>query len=225
MRGAQFCRNLTPLKELKLVVLSSEYIDTESMTELEQIFGCPVVREYGAIETGIIAADFPGSPLRIMEHRLLVETLPRKDGMYDILVTCLDNPYYPLFRYRLEDLTSAPMVIPDRGAAHLTDILGRVNDLLMMPDGKWLHSAYVTQAIRAVVPAKRFQIVQEKPDHLHIRLETARALTAAEKERIHSRIFLAFHQGVRITIAENERFETTPKGKHKFVIRHGGFHP
>ncbi|MBN1196489.1 MAG: hypothetical protein JXA62_03700 [Candidatus Aminicenantes bacterium] len=225
MRLAQFCRNRTPLKGLKLVVLSSEYIDAASMIELEEIFGCPVVREYGAIETGIIAADFPGSPLRIMEHRLVVETPPCKNGMCDILVTCLENPYYPLFRYRLEDLTSAPMMIPEHGAAHLVDILGRVNDLLMMPGGKWLHSAYVTQAIRAVVPAKRFQIVQEKPDHLHIRLETTRVITAAEKERIRFRLSCASSQKIRITIVENEAFENSPGGKHRFVIRHGGFHP
>ena len=223
LRLAQFCRDRPPPVGLQLAVISAEYADPKSMDEMAGVFRCPVVREYGANETGIIAADLPGSPLHIMEHRHLVETTKREDGLHEIQITCLDNPDYPLLRYRLEDVTSSPLVIPEHGAARLTDIFGRVNDQVLLPDGKWLHSAYITHAIRAVAAINRFQIIQEGIDHLHLRLETQRPLTPGDKGQIRSRIFSIAPPTLRITITEDEAFEKTPRGKHCFVIRRGGF--
>lgn len=222
MRLADFCRTRVPPVGLRLVVVSAEYLDTQSIAAMEKVFRCPVVREYGAIETGVIAVDIPDSPLSIMEHRLLLETPKRMDGTHAIQVTCLDNPDYPLFRYCMEDLTPAPMVIPDRGAARLDDIYGRVNDLLLLPNGKWMHYALVSHALRELTPLKRFQIVQKRVDLIHLRLGTDRPLTAIEKKRIRDRIYAFAPRTVQITIAENETFEKTPMGKHTYVIRKGG---
>ncbi len=222
LRLADFCQTRVPPVGLRLVVVSAEYVDAQSIAAMKKVFRCPVVREYGANETGIIAVDLPNSSLCVMEHRLLLETPMRVDGMHEIQVTCLDNPDYPLLRYRMEDLTPAPMLTPDQGASRLEDIHGRINDLILLPDGKWLHSAYVTHAVRSVAPMKRFQIVQKRADHIHLRLETNRPLTTVEKKQIRDRIHRLASGTVRVTITEKEAFEITPMGKHKFVIRHGG---
>ena len=53
-----------------------------------------------------------------------VETLPRDDARFDIVLTVLANPSFPLIRYSIGDITDAPLEIPARGRAILKNIAG-----------------------------------------------------------------------------------------------------
>src|SRR4029078_6534783 len=95
---------------------------------IESGLGAPVAREYGSQECGMIAMDDRDRQLRVREDQLLVETLARADGQYDLIITPLNNPSFPLMRYAIGDLTDRPLDKPERGMAILSSVGGREND-------------------------------------------------------------------------------------------------
>ena len=110
---------------LRLIILSSETVSPRMIEKVEQSFGVPAIVEYGAVECGLIAGEWPDRTLRVREDLVLVETLPRDDGRFDIVLTVLANPSFPLIRYSIGDITDAPLEVPARGPAILKNIAGR----------------------------------------------------------------------------------------------------
>src|SRR5205807_1956469 len=113
---------------LKLVALTSEFVFPRTIATIERALGVPAVSEYGSVECGLLAGEGRDRALRAREDHVLLETLPRDDGRYDIVVTVLNNPSFPLLRYALGDVSDAPLDVPARGFARLKNIAGRDND-------------------------------------------------------------------------------------------------
>ena len=82
---------------------------------IERAFGVPAAMEYGSVECGFLAGEYPDRLLRVREDCALIETLPRSDGRYDIAVTVLGNASFPLLRYLIGDTTDVPLLTPRRG--------------------------------------------------------------------------------------------------------------
>ena len=217
-RLAHFMRRYPRIPTLDLVVVSAEASDPEEIRFMQQVFGCPVAQEYGAVEMGVIAADFPGAPMRVMEYTMLVETVPHEAGLFEILCTNLYNRDFPLIRYRMEDLTSSGLHVPPVGPAALENVIGRRNDMIHIPPDRWIHSTSLLKAVRISPGVLRLQVVVEDKNQVVIRLETESPLPECERKRMRARIFRILGDATEITIVENVPFETTPRGKHRFVI-------
>jgi phenylacetate-coenzyme A ligase PaaK-like adenylate-forming protein len=148
-------------ESLQLVILTSETSAPHMVETVERAFGVPAVQEYGSIECGFLAGEYPDRRLRIREDSALLETLPRPDGLYDIVVTVLGNPSFPLFRYLIGDTTDAPLLVPAQGFASLRGIAGRRDDVLVTKAGGLLHAApffHVMEDNRAI---RRFRARQQ----------------------------------------------------------------
>jgi phenylacetate-coenzyme A ligase PaaK-like adenylate-forming protein len=46
---------------------------------------------------------------------MMPHSVAREHGQYDIIVTVLNNPSFPLIRYAIGDVTSAELVEPSAG--------------------------------------------------------------------------------------------------------------
>ena len=178
--------------------------------------------EYGSIECGLIAEEWPDRTLRVREDVVFVETLPREDGRYEIVVSVLNNPSFPLLRYALGDVTDASLNCPDHGFAILKNVAGRNNDFIVTRSGRFLHSArfdaltkYHSQAIQG------FQIRQDANGALAVMLELNPRSVPADldaaglQRKIHELV-----EGYPVRLEIVESIPQTPAGKHRIVISH-----
>ncbi len=90
---------------LKLIVLTAEILTREIRETVKRAFHTNVVEEYGAAECELIACEDPLQLLRAREDLVMVETLPTQGSYYEIVISVLDNPSFPLLRYNIGDLT------------------------------------------------------------------------------------------------------------------------
>ena len=58
---------------LKVVVISAEMLYDPQVEFIQDVLGCPVVNEYGATETGVIAYSHPCGENHIMEDYIIIE--------------------------------------------------------------------------------------------------------------------------------------------------------
>jgi phenylacetate-CoA ligase len=126
---------------IRVVILTGEAAPPRIVATVSQAFKAPAIIEYGSVECGFVAGESPDRTLRVREDILIAETLPRRNGLFDIVLTVLTNRSFPLIRYQIGDLTSAPLEVPQRGFAILKDVAGRRDDLLISKLGRCVHAA------------------------------------------------------------------------------------
>ncbi|THB80832.1 MAG: phenylacetate--CoA ligase family protein [Desulfobacteraceae bacterium] len=132
---------------LKMVKCTSESIHDDDRAIVEKVFGCPLVSEYGAAETGLISFQCDHGCNHVMEDCCIVEYVQPEEPLDDknlkeIIVTNLDNFAMPVLRYRVGDF-----VVPSDRICHcgrksgvIEKIVGRVSDIIRTSDGRQWHS-------------------------------------------------------------------------------------
>lgn len=124
---------------LKCCIVTSEVCTDTDRELLRKTFGIPVINEYGASETGIIAFTDKEGDWKITTEDLYVEVVDEQNqplpyGMRGkILITHLTNKAYPLIRYEIGDMG----IIEKKGEKLiLKELSGRVSDMIYLPSGK-----------------------------------------------------------------------------------------
>lgn len=201
---------------LRLVTMTGETAPAFMQETVARAFGAPVTLEYGAAEAPIIASQMPDGTLRVREDMVLVETLPRTDGRYDIVLTVLTNPSFPLLRYRIDDVTDQPLIEADHGFSVLHNVLGRSTDFVVTPEGRQLHAARFDAFFKYEAPGVRqFRLRQEANGSVIAQIETDS--DAIDGAALTSRLAtLLDGADVRVEIAD--RLEQTPAGKNRLVV-------
>lgn len=130
---------------LQAVFLTGEWAPSHLKELVQLAFGVPAAIEYGSVECGFIAGEVPDKTLRVRDDAVFLETLPRRDGFYDIVVTVLTNSAFPLLRYQIGDVTDRPIRREPVGFSILGDIAGRNDDLVQTRTGRYLHPACIDE--------------------------------------------------------------------------------
>jgi phosphoenolpyruvate phosphomutase len=203
---------------LKVVFMTGEPAFSYLVEGVERCLGVPAVVEYGTVECGLIAGEARDRTLRVREDRVLAETVLREDGRFDIVVTILDNPSFPLIRYAIEDVTDALLDWPDRGFAVLKNVSGRNNDLIVSRTGRFLHSArfdalfkYQSKGIR------RFRVRQHADGSLAVSLEVDGPPAAIDLAGLEQKI-RDLVEGYPVRVEVMTALPQTPSGKHRLVL-------
>ncbi|MDZ4848794.1 MAG: hypothetical protein SGI77_05840 [Pirellulaceae bacterium] len=204
---------------LKVINLTSEPVSDHIVRTVEQAFGAPCIIQYGCVEFGFIAGQWPDRTLRVREDIVFLETVPREDGFYDIALTSLNNPSFPLLRYDIGDVTEQRLELPEHGFAILKNISGRCGDMLYTPNGRCLHPTvadtlfeeYYYQYVR------RYQIHQ-RVDHSMLTL-----IELNDSARIPDLDKMAKHisqevDGCPVEVRIVSEIQQTAAGKHRSVI-------
>ena len=177
---------------LRAVKTFGEQLHDGLRDQLRTQWGVPLHDLYSAIETGYLALQCPENEhYHVMAESAVVEILDRADRpcaageVGRVVVTPLHNFAMPLVRYDIGDYAEAGPPCPcGRGLPVLRRILGRVRNMLILPDGgvRWPD---VQQPIsRAGLPVIQFQVVQRTRTALEVRLVVERALSAAEEDAL-----------------------------------------
>ena len=162
---------------LKAIIVTSEVLVDEQRELMESYLKVPVINEYGCSEVGIIAAECPRHGLHISAENIIVEVikdgLPAKSGQAgEVVITGLNNLAMPLIRYKLGDVA----ILTDkfcscgRGLPLLENIEGRVNNMVVTPEGKISSGMIFYYISRSLIEnnggIKKFKIVQDKIDRI-----------------------------------------------------------
>ena len=202
---------------LRLAVLTAEAAPPAMVRTIERAFGVPAVNEYGSVEFGPIAGEGPDRTLQVREDSLLVETLPRADGRWDIVATTLFNPSFPLLRYAIGDLTDAPLDIPARGFATLANIAGRANHLLRARSGRVVHWASLEFVFEHDLGVRRYTVRQRSDGSLIVEVEPTDPAVPPNVGRLRRQIH-ELVEGYPVEVVVVSVLKPWPGGKHRRVL-------
>ena len=203
---------------LKLITLTGEPAPPALVAAVERALGVPAAVEYGSVECGFLAGEGPDRALRIREDAALLETLPRDDGRYDLVVTVLNNPSFPLLRYAIADVTDGPPSFPERGFAALKNVVGRNNDLVVSRGGRFIHSARFDALFKSRGSVVRgFRVRQEHDGAVKVSLELADP-TASLDTAVLRRKVRALVEGYSVQVEVVDSIPQTAAGKHRLVV-------
>ncbi len=217
------------LPGLTLIRSVSETLSPDIRERAARTFGCKVVDNYSSQELGIIAVQCPDSDLyHVMDETMIVEVLgadgeacaPGEIGR--VVVTDLHNYATPMVRYDIGDYAEAGGPCScGRGLHTLKRILGRERNLIAMPDGSRHWPLVGFAKFRDVAPVVQYQFVQDRLDHLEVRLVTERPMTVAEEVALRDVIHDALGYPFEITFSYfRDTIPRPPNGKfEEFVCR------
>jgi len=168
-----------------------ERLPATMRASIEAAFHCPVVNEYGASECLSIAYGCSEGWLHVNADWVLLEAVDRDYApvqagqvSHTVLLTNLANRVQPLLRYDLGDsIVVKPEACGCGNPLPAIQVEGRCDDVLSFrtADGQVLRlpPMALTTLVEEAANVHRFQIVQDAPDGLQLRLEHRSGRAAA----------------------------------------------
>lgn len=158
--------------------------------------GVTLIDEYSAHEVGSIAIQCPDhAHYHVHAESVLVEVLhedgsPCRSGEIGrVVVTPLHEFRTPLLRYALGDCPELGAQCPcGRGLPVLTRVLGRVRNMITLPNGEKRWPLPGDGRYREIGPSEQYQSVQRTHQRFEVRLVTSRELTADEAMHFRARV-------------------------------------
>lgn len=115
-------------RRLAAVVLTAETVSRADAEVISAVFGVPVVIEYGAAETGVVATSYGGTwPLRVFWYSFLCLAGPQGD----LRLTTLDRRLFPLVNYANNDVV-VPDAVEGDSVLSFREVLGRRQDVVVL---------------------------------------------------------------------------------------------
>ena len=213
-RGAE----LRTLRLRAVVGTAESFPSPDSVRRLEDLFGCPVTMEYGAVETGLMAHGHPEGGHRAFWRSYLLEAVEGPPGKR-IVVTSLYPRKFPLVRYDMGDEVDAGEPLgTGEGLAKFSRIVGRCNDAVILPDGAVIHSEVFTHAVRPCRDIAAYQVVQSGED-LRIHYLSSVPLSPEIEEGIRARLVKVHPWLAMVSLDRVPSLERSIAGKTPMVVR------
>ncbi|MFU8829497.1 MAG: hypothetical protein ACNA8P_08705, partial [Phycisphaerales bacterium] len=145
------------------IACAESYPRPDSAQEISETLGCPAAMEYGAVESHITAYTTPEGGYRVFWLDHLFELgEPGPGGGRVVRITSLYERKTPLIRYEIGDEILPTEGEPLIGPARIQGVIGRVNSIITLPDGKAVHTAAISRAISDRRDISQFQIIDSK---------------------------------------------------------------
>ncbi len=198
---------------------------------IEAAFGVRVLDYYGAGGEGFhVASQCPESGSRYHLHpenavlEILDDDGPAPPGQPGrIVLTQLHNDVMPLVRYDLGDLAvpaPAGARCPcGRTLPMLERLEGRVPDLITVPGGSFLVPHFFVVLFKGLQSVYRYQIVQQQPDRMRVRLVGRKGCRRSEVEEVVRReVAEATREGITTEFEWVGDIPLSGAGKRRLVI-------
>ena len=174
----------------KFVISTIGPLTDDVRGEIQTHMKCPVYNQYGSREVGGMSCECPsqqGMHTFPWWNRVEVvddANLPMDQGEGRVVVTTLENYSMPLIRYDIGDVAIADGYGCECGrhSFKLKTVMGRTLGYFKKPDGALAHSHFLVQALFFRDWIKRFQVVQDRLDHILIRVEKVANIEAPPED-------------------------------------------
>jgi len=165
----------------KVLVYVAEGMTAEGKSFIEEEFGIPVLSQYNAVEAfkiGFTCEERNGFHLHEdLCHVKTVDTNGKKlnnGEKGEIVISNFVNRGTVLLNYRLGDVGSlSKEKCPcGRTLPLLSKLEGRVEDILFLQDGRFIHPRAVWAVIKKIEGVLKYQLIQHAPQRFELRLVT-----------------------------------------------------
>jgi phenylacetate-CoA ligase len=187
-----FERRKLTLPRLRQIRSVGETLTDELREYARRIFHVEIADTYSSAEVGTIALQCPESGLyHVMSEGLIVEVLdeqghPCRPGRIGrVVVTDLHNFATPLIRYDLNDYAEVGEACPcGRGLKVLKRIVGRSQNMLLLPDGRRNWPRFWVFRFTEIAPIRQHQLIQRSREQIEVRLVADVPLTSEQETRL-----------------------------------------
>lgn len=184
--------DVTGLTKLKAAVVTAETVTKADADLISRVLHAPVVVEYGAAETGVMALSRGDSwPLQVMWQNNILSIV---DG--DIAVTTLTDRLFPMINYAIGDRAEGGDVV-DGNALSLGTVTGRAKDVVTVAttDGRRLDLSPIlpVHILKQEPGITAVQFRQEGPTSVRVFLSANRDLTLDGVARVFTGNMLKDH--------------------------------
>ena len=209
---------------LKAVITTSEKVTEEMRRVMEEAFGCRVFEEYSNVENSLFASECQERRLHVSPDVGVVEIL-RSDGSPcdpgetgEIVSTTLMRWSQPLIRYRLGDLGrwDEGRCRCGRAMPILREVVGRVEDVVVGPDGRQLvrfHGVFIDQP-----HVREGQIIQESLRRIRVRVVPHETFGPADRSDIEVRVRQRLGPEVEVEVELVDEIPRSAAGKFRGVV-------
>ena len=217
------------LRNLRQVQAISEVLGAEIRAACRQAWGVPVTDLYSSREVGYMALQCPDHEHHhVQAEGVLVEIVddrgracaPGEVGK--VVVTPLHNFAMPLLRYEIGDYAEVGESCScGRGLPVLRRILGRVQNMVVLPSGErhWtLLSSENIGAFLDIAPIRQYQFVQKNLQSIESRLVVERDLTPEEEDHLRKWIVNKLGHPFEVTFTYHEEIARSASGKYQDFI-------
>jgi phenylacetate-CoA ligase len=192
----------------------------DTIARLEDLFGCPVVQEYGGAEFGQVAFKRGREPFEVYHDLNYLECTaagPGDEGAEPALVTALYPRYVPLIRYRVGDALAGAERLPNGHVHRFAAVAGRINDVITLDGGDSIHSVAIFHCIHQEDDVHSIQVVltDEGVDACLVANQGDRP---AMEERIRRRLAQVHPSLAQVRFRYVEDHETSRAGKRRWFV-------
>jgi phenylacetate-CoA ligase len=218
-----------PPGTVKSLWTTAEMLLPEQRTLIASAFGRGPSDFYGSRECSLISAQCSHGT-RHISPRYIMEVLD--DGMQSALplgkqgmlaLTDLFNPCTPFIRYVIGDLGAVEW--RECPCGHngyvLSELLGRVHEMIPLPDGRKVISLYAHMLIKLVPEIRLSQLLHSAPDELELHY-VGEELSPRRQSELQTAL-LKLLQGLQLSFKRVEQLELTHTGKlrlYRNVMEH-----
>ena len=210
-----------PLDGLRQARTKGETLSPEQRAKARDAWGVEVIDLYSSVEVGYMALQGPGTEHYLVQSEAVyLEVLddsgePCRPGeMGRVVATPLHNFATPLIRYEVGDYAEVGPPSPcGRGLPVLSRILGRVRNMLTLPDGSRIWPIIGSDSIAGIAPIRQSQIIQKDLRRVEAKIVPRQPLTAAQLQDIERHVgkFLGGHFEITVEIVDD--IPRSPSGK------------
>ncbi|MEE9507462.1 MAG: hypothetical protein V3V98_10035 [Thermoplasmata archaeon] len=206
------------------VEAQSEMVFPHMREAIEEAFQCPVFDHYGCKETTIKACECScHEGFHISLENGILETVKGDRQVTGeagrILMTDFQNLAMPFIRYEVgdsgairEDSCSCGRSLP-----LLESILGRDNDVVVLPHGRLLPGEFFPHILKDVSGIRQYQVVQDSLESIVIRIVPRRNFDRRSEQQLLSNLADWLGNEVSVKIVLEKEIPLSPTGKHRIV--------
>lgn len=208
----------------KSVYTHSETLLSYQREVLERVFRCKVFNWYGNTEVVANIVECEKGSLHIKMEHGVIEFLrpngePAKPGeIGELVCTGFGNYATPLIRYRVGDAA----IVSDRSCSCgrvgplVEEIVGRVEDIIVTPDGR--HVGRLDHVFKDALNVVEAQIIQEHIDSVLVRLVKRPGFGNDDMTLLERELRLRLGPAIKIQYEFMNQIPREPSGKFRFVI-------
>ncbi len=213
------------------IITGGEQLLDHQRELIAEVFGTEPYSKYSSFENWEIASECPShSGMHLNAEDLILELVDEGGATTPtgergrILITNLHNYGMPLIRYENGDyssLAAAPCPC-GRGLPLLDSLLGRITDFIYAGSGRRVAAIGIPFHRLAALGITQYQVVQDEPGRILLRLTASAATTASAKQAVENgaREHLLPYLGtdIHMEVEFIQHLEPTAAGKHLAIL-------